>query len=538
MQDVRQYIEDIKTNKIKSCLEIKQAVQRFEKDLQNKDIYFDEAKVQHVFTFFSYLQHTKDRYAGQYFVLQPWQKFFIAQLFGWYWTATNKRRFNETYFSVAKKNGKTALAAGIILYCCLFDGTGNRLVLASNSREQAMDIDFKAIDDFCLNLDPSEENITRYHNTIKCNGSLIKCISSENKSKDGLGLKVAYIDEFHEFRNYDLYNNLKSSQIDLEEKLFIISTTAGTSKKSPCYEIHTTAKEILAGLKTDENFLAIIYGLDEGQDWKNPENWICSNPNLGVTVLEKNLTDEVNRAKNNVSLENDIKTKNFNLWCDVAKTWLPDSYIMQASKHLEFNYYQDMTAILGVDLSENADLTAVSWLFEVDGKYQAINKYYLPVENLNSTVDQSTFVNWEKQGFLELVPGNRIDYEVIANDIERIANENNIYVRCIAYDPYRAKPFQADMKNRGYKMIPIVQTIGKFSPAVFEFERLILGNEIAIDNNKITRWNFSNVSLAYDPHGNKKPDKSKSANKIDGVISLLCALNASLDMPKYQTKIY
>jgi phage terminase large subunit-like protein len=537
VEHVKKYIENIKSGKIKGCVEVHQAIKRYESDLLRQDLYFDLDKVNHVFTFFSYLQHTKDRYALQYFKLEPWQKFFISQIFGWYWSNTHKRRFQEIYFSVAKKNGKTALAAGIMLYCELFDGSGNRLVLASNSREQAMDIDFEACNNFATNLDPNEEYLTRKHNTVHYNNSVLKCISSETRSKDGLGLKVFYIDEFHEFRNWDLYNNLKSSQIDLEEKLGIISTTAGTNKSYPCYEMHTTAKEILAGLKQDDQFFALIYTLDEGLDWKNPANFIYSNPNLGVTVVEKNLLDEITRGKNNVSLENDIKTKNFNLWCDVAKTWIPDNYILKASKQLDFSYFEGESCVIGVDLSEVSDLTCVSFQFIMAGNYHYINKYYLPVENLNNTVDQTTFQNWEKQGFITLIAGNRIDYVQIANDIQSITEKYNIYISAIGYDSWHAKPFATDMKNRGYKMLPVPQSIGKFSAGTLEFERLMLGGNIILDNNKITRWCFANCSLATDANGNKKPSKSKSANKIDGAIAILTALNCQLSMPQYSYNI-
>jgi phage terminase large subunit-like protein len=540
VKNVQKYIEDIKSGEIKSCIEVQQAIDRYEKDLLRDDLYFNLDKVNHVFTFFSYLQHTKDRYAGKFFELTGWEKFFISQIFGWYWKSTNKRRFKEVYLSISKKNGKTALAAGIMLYCLLFEGSGNFLVLASNSREQAQDIDFKAIDDFCINLDYDEEYLTRKHNTIHYHNSVLKCISSENRSKAGLGLKVVYIDEFFEFANWKLYNNLKSSQIDLDESLFIVSTTAGTNKSYPCFELHTTAKEILAGLKTDDQFFTMIYALPEElkeNGWKNPNNFIYSNPNLNVTVQNENLLKEITRAKNNISLENDIKTQNFNIWCDVAKTWIPDSYILKASKPLDFSYFEGESCVIGVDLSEVSDLTAISFQFIMAGNYHYINKYYLPVDNLNSTVDQTTFQNWEKQGFITLIAGNRIDYVQIANDIQSITEKYNIYVTCIGFDSWHAKPFATDMKNRGYKMIPVPQSIGKFSAGTLEFTRLMLGGNIVLDNNKITRWCFANCSLAEDANGNKKPSKSKSANKIDGSIAILTALNCQLSMPQYTYNI-
>jgi phage terminase large subunit-like protein len=538
MQDVYNYIKQVKNGEIISCSQLKQAVQRFENDQKNPLFYFNTDKVQHVFNFFSCLQHTKDRHAGKYFDLLPWEKFFICQIFGWYWKTSNTRRFTDIFLSVSKKNGKTALIVGTLLYITIFEGTGNLSVVASNSREQASDVIFKAITNFCINLDSEEENISRKHNTIEYRNNVLKCISNESKSKAGLGPLAVYLDEFFEFRNWDMYQNLQTAQSDLINKFFFVSSTAGFNKQLPFYELYHTGEEILAGLKKSENTLVLIYTLDPEDNFRNEDVWIKSNPSLNFLIPVENLRKAVQSVDNNKSLETQIKTWNFNTWCDVLKTWIPDSYILNASKNLSFDYYQGMDCILGIDLSSVSDLTSITFQFEIDGNFHYINKYYLPLTNINSRIDQTTYQNWHKQGYITLQAGNHVDYPTIIEDIEKIRKENKLNITNIGYDDHFASQFIAELKSRGYRCTHVPQAIDKFTAGTLEFERLMLASQIILDNNKITRWCFANSELRHNSTGCVKPDKALSKDKIDGVISILTALNCWLSMPKYSNRIF
>ena len=122
---------------------------------------------------------------------------------------------------------------------------------------------------------------------------------------------------------------LQSGQGMREEPMEIIITTAGFDKLGPCYEKRQTCTEILGGVKTEDSTFAIIYTLDDGDDWKDGAVWVKANPNIGVTVREDYLRRMVEKAENTPSEEVGIRTKNLNTWVDAETVWIPDHYIVE-----------------------------------------------------------------------------------------------------------------------------------------------------------------------------------------------------------------
>ena len=262
LEKVYEYIEDIKTNKIPAGLEIKQAVIRFENDLKRSDIYFDEKKAEKAITFISKLKHFTGKHDNHFFILEPWQVFIVGNIFGWIVKATGLRRFKDAYIEIARKNGKTALSAAIGLYCLIGEGEANaEVILAANSREQAA-ICFSHVSKFSTKLDPKSQYLKTYRNEVKFENNLVKCVAAESSKLDGLNSSCVILDEFHAAKTSNVYDVLKSSQGMRDQPLFVIITTAGFDKKSPCYSLRTTAKEILSELKEDDTQFIAIYTLD------------------------------------------------------------------------------------------------------------------------------------------------------------------------------------------------------------------------------------------------------------------------------------
>ena len=129
-----------------------------------------------------------------------------------------------------------------------------------------------------------------------------------------------------------------------------------------------------------------IYSLDDKDDWTDKDNWVKCTPNLNVTVTSKYIKEQVQSAINNPSEEVGVKTKTLNLWCDVADVWLPESYIVKASKDIHLEDFRDCECYIGVDLSATSDLTAVSYLIEKDNIYYFKTDYYY--QNLLQQINQ------------------------------------------------------------------------------------------------------------------------------------------------------
>lgn len=521
LNELIEYCNDIETGKINSCLEIKQAVQRFQNDLKRTDIYFDSVKAKKAVTFIQHLKHSSGNYNNQNFILEKWQLFFVANIFGWINTHTNLRRFTDVYLEVARKNGKSALASAIALYCLVMDGEAQaQIVMAANSKKQVKKAMYKATEGFCNKLDATQKYLKVYRDEVKFYDNEIILLSSDTTKVDGLNISCACIDEAHEMKTTQMFDICKSSMGNRKQPLFIITTTAGFNKKYPVYNIRKTCKEILEGVKNDDSQFCLIFTLDSNDNWKDKTNWIKSNPNLNITVSQSFLQSEINKAINNVSLETGVLTKNLNIWCDTIITWIPSNIIQRSMQPLSFNDIPtNATLYVGVDLSSNKDLTAVTYFWINNNKHHFKTQYYLPKESLNSAADKEYYKTQAKKGNIKLIDGEVVNYDIIVEDIININKQH--YITKILYDTWNASQFVLRCKENFLPLEPFSQTIANFNRPTLNFERIIYNNEVVIDNNEITIWMFNNVHLRQDSNGNVKPSKENKQNKIDGVISML-----------------
>lgn len=537
MKGYYHYVEDVLNGKIVVGELIKLACQRFKDDLQREDIYFNESVVDKAINFIGTLKHFMGKSSGKHFKLENWQQFIIANIVGWYWTDGNTRRFTSSYIEVSRKNGKTALAAALCLYYLIADGEdGAEVDLAANSKEQAK-IAFEFCSSFSKQLDPKGKYLKPYRDNVQfaLNNSKLKVFAADDSKLDGFNASFGLIDEYHAAKNSKVRDVIKSSMGMRNNPHLCTITTAGFDKTLPCYKLRSTSIEILNKLKTDDSMFIAIYSLDDKDNWTDKDNWVKCTPNLNVTVTSKYIKEQVQSAINNPSEEVGVKTKTLNLWCDVADVWLPESYIVKASKDIHLEDFRDCECYIGVDLSATSDLTAVSYLIEKDNIYYFKTDYYLPESALADKPDRETYKLWKQQGLITITTGNVTDYDYITNDI--VAASNILNIQKIGYDKWNATQWAIHATEIGLPLEEYPQTMGNFNRPTKELERLILSGNTVIDNNEITRWCFRNVELKSDYNGNVKPNKGIKSKKIDGVIAIIQALGMYLTVPHYSNEI-
>ena len=537
MKGYYHYVEDVLNGKIVVGELIKLACQRFKDDLQREDIYFNESVVDKAINFIGTLKHFMGKSSGKHFKLENWQQFIIANIVGWYWKDGNTRRFTSSYIEVSRKNGKTALAAALCLYYLIADGEdGAEVDLAANSKEQAK-IAFEFCSSFSKQLDPKGKYLKPYRDNVQfaLNNSKLKVFAADDSKLDGFNASFGLIDEYHAAKNSKVRDVIKSSMGMRNNPHLCTITTAGFDKTLPCYKLRSTSIEILNKLKTDDSMFIAIYSLDDKDNWTDKDNWVKCTPNLNVTVTSKYIKEQVQSAINNPSEEVGVKTKTLNLWCDVADVWLPESYIVRASKDIHLEDFRDCECYIGVDLSATSDLTAVSYLIEKDNIYYFKTDYYLPESALVDKPDRETYKLWKQQGLITITAGNVTDYDYITNAI--VAASNILNIQKIGYDKWNATQWAIHATEIGLPLEEYPQTMGNFNRPTKELERLILSGNTVIDNNEITRWCFRNVELKSDYNGNVKPNKGIKSKKIDGVIAIIQALGMYLTVPHYSNEI-
>lgn len=535
---LKNYVQAVKSGEIITCEEVVKSIERFEKDLLRPEFDFKIDRVDRVLKFISALQHSTGKFKDKPFLLEGWQVFIIANIYGFYWKDSGLRRFTSSYIEVARKNGKTAFAGALCLYHLIADGEGNaEVLLAANSKEQAK-IAFEMTGMFSKKLDPLQKTLINYRNEIKfrATNSILRVLAADDTKLDGFNASFALIDEYHAAKTSKIRDVIKSSMGMRQQPHICTITTAGFDKTSPCYQLRTVAKEVLQGLKNDDSMFIMLFTMDESDNWKEPKNWIKANPNLGVTVREDYIKEQVQQAINNPSDETGVRTKNLNQWISSSNVWISDNQIIKYSKDIKLDDFKTKSCYVGLDLSSVTDFTALSFLFNEDGKYNFITKYYLPEDSLNSLQNKELYRNWAKQGYLNLTPGNVVDYDIILTDLLNVSEFSMILN--VSYDTYNATQFAISATNAGLPLQPYSQTLANFNRPTKEFERLILNGSVTINSNPINQHCFSNVALKFDHNANVKPDKSSRFKKIDGVISKLMALGGYLTSGQFEPNIY
>ena len=536
MNDYTDYAKQVVSGQIVACNYIKQACQRYLDWFSKYDFRAD--KVDRVVNFIKHLKHTTGRHNKQPFELLPYQKWIVANIFGFYYPNTDKRVINYAYIELARKQGKTALAAAICLYMLIADGeSGAEVELVANSAKQAK-ICFQMASNYLSTIDPKGKFFKRYRDTIKFDNtkSIIQILSSEAGNNDGYNSYCFCLDEAHEQRDSRLWDVMCSSQGMRENSLGMIITTAGFNKFGFCYNFRQVCTEILSGVKEDDSQFIAIYTLDEDDNWHDPDCWVKSNPSLGVTVQPDYLQQQVNKAKNNTSLETGVRTKNFNQWLSVQNIWLTNDILLKSTETVDIKNFDGNTCFVGVDLAAVSDLTAVSVMIPIDDKFYFKTYYYLPQSCLTDNSNCELYKDWARKKLITITDGNVCDYDYILKDLLQV--NRYLSIEKVAYDQYNATQWAINATSEGLPLEPYSQALWHFNRPTKEFERLVKSGKVILDNNEITRWCFSNVYLKSDHNDNVKPIKGGTdQEKIDGVIAMLQALGVYLETPYYNNII-
>lgn len=521
------YAQQVHSGDILTCEFVQLAVDRYYRDMDNaldKGWYFDRKAAQRAISFIERLKHTKGQWAGLRFKLEPWQQFIIWNIFGWK-MADGTRRFRYAYVEIARKNGKTALSAGIGLYMLFADGESRPEVYsAATVKDQARICFSDAVE--IVKATDLKNYLTPYRNSIvyELKGGMMKPLSSDYGTHDGLNPSCGIIDEFHAHKDSGMFDVIKSAFGARKQPLMFIITTAGFNKAGACYAYRDNVIKILRGINEDDTLFGIIYTMDANEEWDNPQMWIKSNPNLGVSLFPNYLEDQVNDAKNRPEAVRNVMTKNVNLWVDAEKTWILDDAWMKCVGTTEIEDLRGCECWGGLDLSNVSDITAFVLIFHENDKFQLLPFFWIPEEKMLEKIrkENINYDLWVKAGFVKVTSGNVLDYEFVKADILQIVE---IYdLQSSAYDRWNSSQTIIDLQNEGMECNPFGQGYGSMSAPSKEFEKLVLSEKIEHFGNPVLRWMLSSTLIKTDPAGNIKPDKEKSVQKIDGIVASIMAL--------------
>lgn len=535
--EITTYPFDVIDGQVVTCVYIRLACQRFINWLNYNDRYFDVEAVLKVINFIEKLEHFKGQFAGQNFKLENWQKWIIASIYGFKWMKNDLRVIRTFILSIGRKNGKSSLIAAMALYHLIGDREASAEVVAcANSSAQAS-ILFKMCSNYLKKLDKKGKYFKFYRDSInfKTTDSTLKIVSSDASKLDGLNVSFAVEDETGAAPSSELWDVLETSQGSRLQPLICSCSTRGFQLNGFYKELEQSGIDVLNGIKEDDSLFTAIYTLDDEDDYKDERNWIKANPNLGISINEEFLTQQIKKCENNPIQEVSIRTKLFNQWVSSSSTWIPLQNVANLMQVIDLQQYKGMFAYLSFDLAAVSDLTALSVMILLDDKYIYKTFYYLPESCLKDNVNSQLYQEWAKGGYLTVTAGNVTDYNYVFNDIKKL--QNSLIINKISYDDWNSRDFVIKCTEDGMPMQPYSQSIGSMNRPTKELQRLILSSKVIIDRNPITLFCFENSVPKCDWNDNVKIVKNTPMQKIDGVIAMIMALGGYLQEVHYDNEI-
>ena len=528
----------------RSALELA-CVQRQISDLESEGrdgLVWDEEAAARTVRFFSLLRHWKGEWGGKPLELQPWQEHsLIAPLFGWK-REDGLRRFRTGYIEVPRKAGKTTLAAGIALQGLVADSEpGAEVYCAATMRDQAS-ILFRDVKEM---IGPRlRDHVTILANAVVGNAhnSTVKPLSSDYNNLDGLNGHRIIVDELHAHKTRHLWDVLMTAQGARRQPMTVAITTAGYDRGSICWEQRQHA--IAATQRgADDAYFAFIATTDDDDDWQDPEIWWKANPNLGISPKREHLADLCRQAVESPAAENNFRRKHLNQWTEADVRWIPMQAWDQCGGPFDLSKPAGVRAVeqamrgrrctAGLDLSSTRDVNALVLAFDDDNGGVLLLPYmWLPRDAIDQRAEQDGRMvrQWGAAGFIGMTPGNTSDYGAIRRQVMRCTEM--FEVEGLAYDSWGpALALVQGLQDDGFpfsKLVKFRQNMGSYAAPVKEFERLIHSGQLQHGNHPVMRWMASNVTAKIDPAGNIMPDKSRSADKIDGIAASIMAIGLSM----------
>ena len=498
---------------------------------------FDEERANHAIIFIErFCKHSKGKWAGKPVLLELWQKALLSALFGFVDRETGRRQYRELLLIVARKNGKSTLAAGIGVYMLMADGeSGPEIYSAATKRDQAKIIWSESVR--MIQKSPA------LGKRCKCLVSKIRCgfndgvfapLASDTNNQDGVNIHGALIDELHAIKDKNTYDVLVDGMSAREQPLCVITSTAGTVRDN-IYDLkYDEGASIVAGYGDpegyhDETVLPVIYELDKRSEWTDSACWQKANPALGTIKSTEQLRGKVERAKANSIYVKNLLCKDFNVRETATEAFLTFEQLNNEDV-FELDALHPRYAIGGIDLSATTDLTCATLLFKVadDTAIYVRQMYWIPEDLLQKRVheDRVPYDVWQKRGFLRTSPGNSIDYRLIVEWFQEQQMQHDIYLYKVGYDSWSAKYFVQNMQDVFGETVmqPVIQGKKTLSGPMKSLAADLEAKAINYGNNPVLKWCMANVCIDIDRNGNIQPTKGISPkHRIDGFASLLDA---------------
>lgn len=500
------------------------------KGLQEGQFFFDAKKADNAIRFIeTFCHHSKGR--NDLIVLEGWQKALISCIFG----VTNgmgKRQFREVVVIIARKNGKSLLASAIIACLLYIDGEyGAEIYCIAPKLDQAAIVyscfweTVKAEQELAEITKPRKSD---YY--VAETNSFVKKVAFNYKKSDGFNPHGAVCDEIAAWpgdgglKQYDVITSALGSR---EQPLILSISTAGYISEGIYDELVKRGTRVLMGDSKEKRLLPMFYMIDDVAKWNDINELKKSNPNLGVSVSEEHLLNEIAIAEGSLSKKAEFLCKYGNIKQNSSMAWLPSAAVEAArGEHMELEQFRNSYCVGGIDLSQTTDLTACCVVIERGGKLHVFAKFFLPAEKIEEATarDELPYQLYIQRGLLQPSGENFVDYKDVYDWFVMLVEQYEIYPLWVGYDRYSAQNLVQEMQQYGFHMDSVYQG-ENLTGIINETEGQIKDRNVLIGDNDLLAVHMLNSALKINAESERrKLVKLEPRAHIDGMAALLDAM--------------
>jgi len=471
-----EYVDSIITGNKVACKETIQACERFKRDLENpaydfnpKDAEFVIGIIEKTFVHQKGEDMQGHPLRGRPFLLEPWQKFIVYNLLGFYHKGTILRRYKEAFIMIPRKNGKTpfisALAWGLGL---LERRSGAEIVIVGALLKQAL----QSFNFLLYNLEQMGEKdnfrVLDNNQEHSISGNLgdgymrIETIAGNSDRMDSLNTLIQILDELHLYKSASQYNTIKESGKAYRNSLCIGITTAGDNMNSFCYNRMVYCQKILAETVKDEQLFVFIAKADEDDggnvDYTNPIEHEKANPNYNVSISAQELMNDAMQAQNDPQQRKSFLAKSLNIYTSAMKAYFNIDEFRNSDRRYKWTMEELAKLPIdwygGGDLSKLHDLTAGA-LYGTYGDVDiAITHAFFPIvmAHLKAEEDNIPLFGWQDDGWLTMSNNPIVNYSDVVNWFVRM-RKLGFKIKQVGFDRKFGEEFFLGMKKAGFNIV-------------------------------------------------------------------------------------
>lgn len=491
------------------------------------------SRAERVIAFLEDLPITQGKLVGSKLAVRPWQRAEIEAIYRE--DATGARPVRTAVVSLARKNGKTQLAAGLALchLCGPEAEPRGEVYAAANDRFQAG----KTFQEMVAILNAHAElsarvNVIRFSKVIEVlegdgAGSIFAALSADAATKHGLSPSFIVYDELGQAPKRDLYEALDTAMGARSDPLMVVISTQAADDFHLLSELIDYGVKVNAGEILDPSFHLTLYAAGQDDDPWQPDTWAKANPALGDFRDLGDVERQAAQAQRVPSKESSFRNLILNQRVTAHTRFIAKVEWDACGAPVDMAAVAGRKCFAGLDLSASRDLTAFVLVFPDDaGGFDVVCRFFLPEAGIGdkSETDRTPWDVWAKQGLITLIPGATVDPSFVA---EAMADDASRFdLQAVAYDRWRIDALKAELAGIGSELVLVEHGQGfkDMAPAIDTLERLVADGKLRHGGNPVLAMCAANAVIERDAAGNRKLTKAKSIGRIDGLVALAMAL--------------